>query len=119
MKVINIKEKLSQFDDFWNPRIAGRLNGQLVKLAKFKGEFIWHKHDHEDEMFLVITGEMKMEFENRTQIVNPGEFIIVPKGTMHKPCSDDVCEIMLFEPKTTLNTGDQKNHLTRENLSEI
>ena len=120
MKSINVKEKLGQFDDYWNPRIIGRLNGQLVKVAKFKGEFVWHKHDHEDELFKVISGQMKIEFRDKTVILNPGEFIIVPRGVEHKPSAEEECEVMLFEPEATLNTGDaEENDLTHSDLEEL
>jgi mannose-6-phosphate isomerase-like protein (cupin superfamily) len=119
MEKIKIEEKLSLFNDYWNPRIVGELNGQHVKLVKFQGEFVWHKHDHEDEMFLVISGILKMEFRNKTVEIHPGEFIIVPKGVEHKPVADEEVSVMLFEPATTLNTGDTKGELTRENLERI
>lgn len=119
MEKIKIEEKLSLFNDYWNPRIVGELNGQHVKLVKFQGEFVWHKHDHEDEMFLVISGILKMEFRNKTVEIHPGEFIIVPKGVEHKPVADEEVSVMLFEPATTLNTGDTKGELTREQLERI
>lgn len=120
MEKVNINQKLSLFYDYWNPRIAGELNGQHVKLVKLQGEFVWHKHDHEDEMFLVISGTLKMEFRDKTVDINPGEFIIVPRGVEHKPVGESEVSIMLFEPATTLNTGDAKsNELTRNNLEII
>ncbi len=119
LKKINISEKLSLFDDYWNPRIAGELNGQHVKLVKFKGDFTWHKHDHEDEMFLVIKGNFIMELRDGNIQINEGEFIIIPKGTEHRPTSKEEVQVMLFEPASTLNTGDQKNDLTREQLETI
>lgn len=117
-KVI-IEEKLALFSDHWNPRTVGALNGQLVKLAKFKGEFVWHKHDGEDEMFLVISGILKIEFRDKVVELKPNEFIIVPRGVEHRPVAESEVSVMLFEPNTTLNTGDIKNELTRENLEEI
>ena len=116
---INISEKLSLFNDHWNPRIVGELNGQHVKLAKLKGEFIWHKHDDEDELFYVIEGKFNMEFRDRTIELNQGEFLIVPKGVEHRPVAEEEVSIMLFEPATTLNTGDQNGDLTREKLERI
>jgi len=116
---VNIEEKLSRFSDYWNPRIVGALNGQLVKLAKFQGAFVWHKHEEEDEMFYVLKGVLKMEFRDKTVEVNENEFIIVPRGVEHRPSSDKEVSIMLFEPATTLNTGDQTNELTKENLEKI
>lgn len=119
MNKINLQEKLSLFTEYWSPKIVGALNGQQVKLAKFKGEFIWHKHDNEDELFYVIDGSFKMEFRDKTIEINKGEFIIVPKGVEHKPvAAEEVC-IMLFEPATTLNTGDKQDVLTKLNLEKI
>lgn len=119
METVNIIEKLSHFSDYWNPKIVGELNGQYVKLAKFHGEFVWHKHENEDEMFFVITGILKIEFRDKIVLIKPGEFIIVPKGVEHKPIADDEVCVMLFEPNTTLNTGDTKGELTREKLERI
>lgn len=116
MKKINIKEKLSLFNDHWNPRIVAELNGQHVKLAKLKGEFIWHKHDQEDEMFYVLKGQLKIEFRDRSVIINENEFIVVPKGVEHKPIAKNEVCLMLFEPISTLNTGDITGELTRKNL---
>lgn len=119
MKKINLKEKLSLFSDHWNPKIVGELNGQHVKLAKLKGEFIWHKHENEDELFFVVQGILKMEFRDKTVVVNENEFIIVPKGVEHKPVAEDEVSIMLFEPAATLNTGNIKNELTKHDLERI
>ncbi len=119
MQKINIAEKLSQFTDYWNPRIVGELNGQQVKLAKFKGEFIWHKHDNEDEMFLVINGKFSMEFRDKRVDLNEGEFLIVPRGVEHRPVAENEVSVMLFEPATTLNTGNIKDALTKETLEKI
>lgn len=113
MEKINIAEKLSKFSDHWNPRIIGELNGQLVKAVKLKGEFVFHHHDCEDEMFLVVKGTLKMEFRDRTEVIKPGEFIIVPHGVEHKPVADDEVEILLFEPASTLNTGNIENELKK------
>jgi len=118
-ETVNINEKLSQFSDYWNPKVVGELNGQHVKLVKLHGEFIWHKHENEDEMFFVINGILKIEFRDKTVSINPGEFIIVPKGIEHKPIADDEVSIMLFEPDTTLNTGDTRGELTRETLERL
>lgn len=119
MDKVNLSEKLSQFNDYYNPRIVGELNGQQVKLAKLKGEFIWHKHDEEDELFLVIKGTLKMEYRNKTVDINEGEFIIVPRGTEHKPVADEEVHILLFEPASTLNTGNVHNEMTRNELKKI
>ena len=116
---INIEKKLSLFNDHWNPRIIGELNKQHIKLAKIKGEFIWHKHDHEDEMFLVLKGTLKIEFRDRIEIIRENEIIIVPKGVEHRPIAEEEVSIMLFEPATTINTGDLDNERTRKNLEAI
>jgi len=119
MEKINIVEKLSLFNDHWNPRIVAELNGQYIKLVKFQGEFVWHKHDLEDEMFLVIKGNFTMEFRDRTVEIKENEFLIVPRGVEHRPVAENEVSVMLFEPKTTLNTGDAKGKLQRENLGNI
>lgn len=116
---INIQQKLSQFSDHWNPRIIGELNGQHVKIAKLKGEFIWHKHDNEDEMFLVLNGTLKIEFRDKTLEIKENEFCIVPKGVEHRPVAEEEVSIMLFEPVSTVNTGEQKNELTKTHLERI
>lgn len=119
MDKVNLDQKLSLFSDHWNPRIVGALNGQHVKLAKLKGKFVWHKHDDEDELFFVIQGNLKMEFRDKTVSLNKNEFIIVPKGVEHRPVADQEVSVMLFEPATTLNTGDTKSVLTRYKLEKI
>ncbi|MEO6730876.1 MAG: cupin domain-containing protein [Ferruginibacter sp.] len=119
MKKVNVNEKLSFFHDHWNPRIVGELNGQNVKLVKFKGEFIWHQHDDEDELFYVLKGSFKMEFRDKTVELNEGEFLIVPKGVEHKPVAESEVSVMLFEPASTLNTGNIKNDFTRDTLDII
>ncbi len=116
---INISDKFSLFSDHWNPRVVGELNGQHIKLAKLHGEFVWHKHEEEDEMFLVISGTLKIEFRDKTVEINPNEFIIVPRGVEHKPVAEKEVSIMLFEPITTVNTGNIKGDLTREKLDSI
>jgi mannose-6-phosphate isomerase-like protein (cupin superfamily) len=119
MEKINLQEKLGLITDYWNPRVAGELNNQMVKLVKFKGEFVWHKHDHEDEMFLVLDGEFVMELRDGNITIGKNEFIIIPRGVEHRPVAPTEVSVMLFEPATTLNTGDQRNHLTREVLDKI
>ena len=119
MEKVNVAEKLSLFHDYWNPRIVGELNHQHVKLVKFKGEFVWHKHEHEDELFYVIKGSFKMAFRDKTIEINEQEFIIVPKGVEHKPIAETEVSIMLFEPATTINTGNIENELTRNTLDII
>jgi mannose-6-phosphate isomerase-like protein (cupin superfamily) len=116
---IIIEEKLSLFHDHWNPKIVGELNGQHVKLVKFKGEFVWHKHDAEDEMFYVLKGAFRMEFHDHTIELTENEFIVVPKGVEHRPVADKEVAVMLFEPASTLNTGDTKGALTLEELEWI
>jgi mannose-6-phosphate isomerase-like protein (cupin superfamily) len=111
---INLKDKLSRFQDHWNPRIIAELNGQHIKLAKLSGEFIWHKHDEEDEMFLVLSGTLKMELRDQVIILEQGESIIIPRGTDHRPVAENEVAVLLFEPASTLNTGDQRSQLTRD-----
>jgi len=100
-------------------KIVGELNGQYIKLAKLKGEFVWHAHENEDEMFYILSGTLKIEFRDKIEIINPGEFIIIPKGVEHKPVANEEVEIMLFEPKETLNTGKINSSLTKTNLDWI
>jgi mannose-6-phosphate isomerase-like protein (cupin superfamily) len=119
MEKINLTEKLSTFNDYFNPRIAGELNGQQVKLVKFKGEFVWHHHDHEDELFYVVKGSFDMQMRDRTITVNAGEFLIMPRGVEHRPVAEKEVEIMLFEPAATLNTGNVENELTRKELKQV
>jgi mannose-6-phosphate isomerase-like protein (cupin superfamily) len=119
MEKINIDQKLSLFNDYFNPRIIGELNGQHVKLAKFQGEFVWHKHDTEDELFLVVKGEFDMQFRDKTVTLKKNDIIIVPRGVEHRPVAKNEVSILLFEPATTLNTGDVESDLTRTNLEKI
>lgn len=119
MEKVIIAEKLKLFSEYWSPKIVGELNGQHVKLAKFQGEFVWHKHDNEDEMFLVVEGVLKMELRDKTIEINKNEFLIVPKGTEHKPVADKEVSVMLFEPVSTLNTGNTVNELTKHVLETI
>ena len=119
MKKVNIDEKLRSFSDHWNPRVIGELNGQQVKAVKLKGEFVWHHHDNEDELFLVIKGTLRMEFRDRIEEIKEGEFIIVPRGVEHKPVANDEVQILLFEPASTLNTGNIENEKTRKTLEHI
>lgn len=116
---VNIKDKLSKFSDHWNPRIVGELNGQHVKLAKLKGEFVWHKHDDEDELFFVVKGKLKIEFRDRSVEINENEFLIVPRGVENKPMANEEVELMLFEPASTVNTGDNPGTMTKENLEKL
>ncbi|HMI79517.1 MAG TPA: cupin domain-containing protein [Ferruginibacter sp.] len=119
MKKVNLAEKFSLFHDHCNPRIIGELNGQHVKAVKLKGEFVWHSHEHEDELFLVIKGKFNMELRDKTVEINEGEFFIVPRAVEHKPVAQEEVHILLFEQATTLNTGDVQNELTRNVLERI
>jgi len=119
MEKVNLEEKFKLFSEHWSPKIVGELNGQQVKLAKLKGEFVWHKHDNEDELFFVVKGSLTMAYRDRIVEVNENEFLIVPKGVEHKPIADNEVYVMLFEPASTLNTGNVKGDLTKENLEKI
>ncbi len=119
MDKVNIYQKFSLFSDHWNPRIVGELNGQFVKLVRLKGEFVWHSHEAEDELFYVMEGQLKMEFRNETVLVEKDEFIIVPRGVEHRPVADMEVLVMLFEPATTLNTGNTTSELTQKDLKKI
>lgn len=119
MDVINISDKLNLFQDHWNPRIIADLNGQFVKLAKLKGSFDMHLHETEDEMFLVVKGTLKMKLKSETKTIREGEFIVIPKGTLHQPIADEEVEVMLFEPNTTLNTGNVTSDFTKNKLDRI
>lgn len=120
MQKVNLTEKLAQFSDHWNPRVVGELNGQHVKLAKLKGEFVWHTHDNEDELFFVVKGKLAIALRDKTISLDEGEFCIIPKGVEHKPVAENEVEIMLFEPATTLNTGDKKeSDFTKQNLERL
>lgn len=126
MNKINLNEKLSLISDHWNPRIAAELNGQHVKLVKLQGPFAWHHHENEDEMFLVIKGRFRMEFreglapsQDREVWVEEGEFIVVPRGIEHRPVAEEEAHVLLFEPASTLNTGNVENELTRQELAWI
>ncbi len=116
---VNLAEKFSKFNDHFSPKIVGELNGQQVKLVKFAGPFVWHHHEHEDELFYVVKGKLKMQLREKSIEIFPGEFIIIPKGTEHCPDADEEVWIMLFEPATTLNTGNTENDLTKKELQII
>lgn len=124
MQKVSIAEKFSKISDFYQPRIAAELNGQMVKFVKFDSPFVWHHHDHEDELFLVVKGRFKMEFRDessrgRHQWINEGEFIVVPRGVEHRPVAEEECWVILFEPASTLNTGNVKNERTVEQLRHV
>ncbi len=109
---VNIAQKLAQFHDSWSPKIVGELNGQHLKLVKFQGEFVWHHHEHEDELFLVVKGRFRMEFRDREVWLEEGEVLIVPRGVEHRPVADEEAHVLLFEPASTLNTGNLRNERT-------
>jgi mannose-6-phosphate isomerase-like protein (cupin superfamily) len=119
MEKINLNQKLSLFIDFWNPKIIGELNGQMVKLVRIKGEFVWHAHENEDELFYVVNGSFRMEFRDRSVILMENDMIIVPRGVEHRPVAENEACIMLFEPSSTLNTGNAKSQFTKEQLEKI
>jgi mannose-6-phosphate isomerase-like protein (cupin superfamily) len=119
MDKVNLIEKFSIFSEHWSPKIVGELNGQHIKLVKFKGEFVWHHHDDEDEMFYVVKGNFNMEFRDKNVILNEGEFLIVPKGVEHRPVAAEEVWVMLFEPASTLNTGNVMNEKTKQELESI
>lgn len=119
MKVINLKEKFNVFSDHWSPRIIGQLNGQDVKIAKVKGEFVWHNHKDEDEMFYIIKGTLKMDFEDGRRTLKEGEMLIIPKGVEHKPIAEEEVWLMLFEPQAIKHTGEVKHELTKEVFEKI
>ena len=116
---INLAQKFSQINEYWKPYIAGALNGQLVKLDKLKGEFVWHYHENEDEMFLVVKGRFRIEFRDKVVQLEEGEFIVVPRGVEHRPVADEECWILLFEPASTLNTGNVENEFTLHELHRV
>lgn len=119
MEVVNLKEKFSLFSDHWSPKIVGELNDSYIKTVKLKGEFVWHHHENEDELFLVMKGVMRMKFRDHEAIIREGEFIIVPRGVEHLPIADDEVHLLLMEPKSTLNTGNVHNERTVAQLEHI
>lgn len=112
MEAINLARKLEQFAEYWQPKVIAELNGQQVKLVKFQGPFVWHHHENEDELFWVLKGRLRMEFRDRSVWLEPGELIVVPRGVEHRPCADEEVHVALFEPATTLNTGNVVNERT-------
>ena len=116
---VNLAEKFAKFRAQWQPKVVGELNGQLVKLVRFQGEFVWHHHDHEDEMFLVVEGSFRMEFRDRSVELREGEFIVVPRGVEHRPVAEQEALVMLFEPATTVNTGSAGGERTVTDLERI
>jgi mannose-6-phosphate isomerase-like protein (cupin superfamily) len=124
MNKLNLKQKLSLINDHWNPRIAGELNGQYVKLVKFQGPFTWHHHENEDELFMVVRGRFRMDYRDESNAnqevwIEEGELIIVPRGVEHCPVAEEECEVLLFEPMSTLNTGNVQDEFTKAKLETI
>lgn len=119
MQKINVENKFDLFNEYWSPKIVGDLNDSHVKLAKFKGEFVWHKHDNEDELFFIIKGNLLIKFRDQDVYLKEGEFIIIPKGVEHLPIAEEEVHVMLIEPKATLNTGDATSDLTKTDLDRI
>jgi mannose-6-phosphate isomerase-like protein (cupin superfamily) len=119
MEKVSLIDKLGLFTQHWKPKIVGELNGQLVKLVKFSGPFVWHHHDNEDELFLVVKGRFRMEFPNRHVWLEEGEFLIVPRGVEHRPVADQEAHVLLFEPASTLNTGNVRDERTLDQLERI
>jgi mannose-6-phosphate isomerase-like protein (cupin superfamily) len=119
MSKVNIAEKFARITEYWKPYIAAELNGQYVKFDKLKGEFVFHHHEDEDEMFLVVKGRFRMEFRDRHEWIEEGEFIVVPRGVEHRPVADEECWLLLFEPATTLNTGNVENERTVHQLERV
>jgi mannose-6-phosphate isomerase-like protein (cupin superfamily) len=119
MKTVNLKEKFSLISDHWNPRIIGEVNDCHVKAVKLKGEFVWHHHENEDELFLVVKGTLRMKFRDHEALVGEGEFVIVPRGVEHLPMAEEEVHLVLLEPKSTLNTGNITNERTVVQLERI
>ena len=119
MKKINLEEKFSLFNDHWSPKVLGEMNGQHVKIAKVKGEFVWHDHANEEELFLIIKGTLKLVFEKETVVLNEGEILIIPRGVPHKPIADEEVWLLLFEPTTTKHTGKVQTSLTQTQQQNI
>ncbi|WP_426756160.1 cupin domain-containing protein [Myxococcus sp. Y35] len=116
---VNLAQKLALFSEHWSPKVVGELNGQHVRLARLHGPFVWHRHEAEDELFLVLHGHLRMELRERTVDVGPGEFIIIPRGVEHRPVAEEEVHVLLFEPASTLNTGDVREARTAEQLQHL
>lgn len=120
MEKVNLSEKFSQFNKLWSPKVVAELNGQQVKLAKLKGEFIWHSHEQEDELFLVVTGSLTIKLRDEEDVVlNEGEFFVVPRGVEHLPVAEDEVNVLLFEPASTVNTGEIESERTVRDLERL
>ncbi len=116
---VNLEQAFASFAEQWSPRLAAELNGQHVRLAKLQGEFFWHAHEHEDEFFLVVKGELTLKLRDRDVVLNEGEFFVVPRGVEHLPLAENECQVLLFEPAETVNTGNVRNERTLENLQAL
>ncbi len=115
-----LEHAFSQFDTYWDPKVIAELNGQMVKIAKLKGEFVWHQHEHEDEYFLVVKGTLRIELREREDILlKPGECVVIPKGIEHRPVAQEEVHVLLFEPSSTINTGELVNKQTKKNLDRL
>lgn len=119
MDKVNIFEKLNLFNEYWSPKIIGEVNESYVKIAKLKGEFLWHYHENEDEMFYILKGTLNIKFRDKDVLLSEGEFLIIPKGIEHKPIAEEEVHVMLVEAKTTVNTGEVRNERTVENLDKL
>jgi mannose-6-phosphate isomerase-like protein (cupin superfamily) len=119
MQIINIKEKFELFHDHWTPKLIAELNGQAVKIAKVKGEFVWHNHKEEDELFYIIKGTLKIELKGKMLTLSEGDMTIIPRGVEHKPIADEEVWIMLFEPSSTKHTGEVEHELTKNSIEKI
>lgn len=119
MKKVNIKEKFGLINELWTPKIIGELNGQDVKLAKVQGEFVWHNHTNEDELFLIVKGSLKIDFDGESVTLNEGEMLIIPRGVEHRPVAEEEAWILLFEPQSTKHTGEVKSDLTVDTFEKI
>lgn len=123
IEVVNLTQKFASFSEHWSPRIGGEVNDAYVKLVKLKGEFVWHHHEQEDELFLVVKGTLRMKLrengDERELTIREGEFVVIPRGTEHLPVADEEVQVLLLEPKSTLNTGNIRNERTREDLERI
>lgn len=119
MHVVDLKDKFSLFNEFWSPKVVGELNGQYVKLAKLKGEFVWHHHENEEELFMVIKGKLSIKLRDQDVELNEGQFFIIPRGVEHLPVAEEECHVLFFESKSTLNTGNTTNEKTVETLETI
>jgi mannose-6-phosphate isomerase-like protein (cupin superfamily) len=119
MQKVSLAEKFGRFEEFWSPKIVGELNGQYVKLVKVKGEFVWHRHEREDELFLVVKGRLTIRFREQDVVLKEGEFLVVPAGVEHQPVAEEEAHVLLFEPKSTLNTGNVRDERTLPNLERI